>query len=259
MRDRSESQRALALVPVEVCGESINAASDGQVVWVSVRRVCEALGLQPEEQAARLRGKPWAITEMIRVAVESGNEHDLLCVSHRSLPMWLATLTPSPCSSPDMGRKFARFQVEAADVLADHFFGPIDARARNFAYRLGKIERIVGRTLEPVPQRPAIGPAAANDYVRAPLNRVVWLKARALNIDLAKVRRSLFKSTEDMLRLILKFPRARGHGWGSFPAARVAELQVAVGLLVHEAEHELRLVAPERRQLDLFDDAAASA
>src|SRR5262249_27729552 len=108
---------------VTVCGEELDACHDGEHIWVSVRRVCEVLDISSNMQVEKLKKKPWAVTMFNISTGPDGKNYETFCISHRSLPMWLATIEPSRSSSSTLQGKLVRFQNEAAEVLADHFLG----------------------------------------------------------------------------------------------------------------------------------------
>lgn len=103
-------------------GDALDVARDGDRVLVSIRRVCEALGVDTKGQLAKLHGKRWAVVEMVSMTGPDGKTYDTACLSLDSLPMWLATIEPTRVAL-HVRPKLDRFQVEAHDALADHFLG----------------------------------------------------------------------------------------------------------------------------------------
>jgi hypothetical protein len=89
-------------------------------VWVSVRRVCEVLGLNPDGQRTKLGAKQWARTEIIYVRDSAGRQQAAFALHLDCLPMWLATIDRV---RPEMADKLRLFQLRARDVLAEHFLG----------------------------------------------------------------------------------------------------------------------------------------
>jgi hypothetical protein len=65
---------------------------DGEQVWVVVKRVCEALGLDETGQRRKLADKAWAVAELKSATALDGKAYETLCLSLDSLPMWLATI-----------------------------------------------------------------------------------------------------------------------------------------------------------------------
>lgn len=114
---------APALVHVPFHGDTLDAtrAPDGRV-WVSVRRVCEALGIQPHGQAEKLKTKPWAVTQMICATGPDGKRYESFCLDLDSLPMWLATIDTRRVKGAAR-EKLVVYQREAARVLRDYFLG----------------------------------------------------------------------------------------------------------------------------------------
>lgn len=117
-----ETPVTAALVRFNFHGDPLDVIRDGDMLWVSVRRVCEGLGIQPHGQAERLKGKPWAVTHLVCATGPDGKNYENFCISHRSLPMWLATIEVSRVK-PAARKKLAFYQKECAEVLARMFFG----------------------------------------------------------------------------------------------------------------------------------------
>lgn len=95
---------------------------EGTDLWVSLRRVTEALGLMLSGQLAKLREKVWAKLKSIRAAGADGKSYEQVFIHLDSLPMWLATIEVSRCAA-EARPTIERFQLECAQVLRDHFFG----------------------------------------------------------------------------------------------------------------------------------------
>lgn len=110
------------LVTVDFHGDVLEAVrgDDGRV-WVSIRKVCEGLGLSPDAQRVKLEGKSWATTAMIAVVAQDGKRREVAAVDLDALPMWLATIEPARVAE-HVRPKLERYQVECARVLKDHFF-----------------------------------------------------------------------------------------------------------------------------------------
>lgn len=95
---------------------------EGADLWVSVRRVADAIGLQAHGQVAKLREKVWAKLKTIRAAGSDGKQYEQVFIHLDSLPMWLATIETSRVAA-EARPTIERFQLECAQVLRDHFFG----------------------------------------------------------------------------------------------------------------------------------------
>jgi hypothetical protein len=92
---------------------------DGSV-WVSVRRVCEVLGISYPRQHQKLTERPWATVALKATVGADGREREMFAVHLDCLHLWLATIERV---RPEAQEKLARFQCEARDVLAAHFIG----------------------------------------------------------------------------------------------------------------------------------------
>lgn len=100
----------------------LEVVREGGDLWVSLRRVTEALGLMLNGQLAKLREKVWAKLKTIRAAGADGKQYEQVFIHLDSLPMWLATIETSRVAA-EARPTIERFQVECAKVIRDHFFG----------------------------------------------------------------------------------------------------------------------------------------
>lgn len=113
------------LVPVQVPfhGDTLEAVQDENgKVWVSLKRGCENLGLSIQGQLSKLKGKPWAVVKENFTTGPDGKTYSMAMIDLDCLPMWLATIDPRKVKE-QIREKLARYQREAAKVLADHFYG----------------------------------------------------------------------------------------------------------------------------------------
>src|SRR5215212_1534094 len=104
---------------IDFDGDSLPSAivqDDG--VLVPVRKICEALGLDPKYQLQRLREHDVLVLGLreIRIPIE-GRLRVVAAIQHRYIPFWLATVTPHQVSDA-MRPKLVRYQRELVDVLA---------------------------------------------------------------------------------------------------------------------------------------------
>ena len=105
-------------------GYLLAALVDGAIV-VPLRPVCDALGVSPQGQLTKLRGKPWVCIKMILSQMPGDDQvRQVVAVDLRSLPLWLATLEPSRVK-PEAREALLAYQREAAEVLFRHFLTPV--------------------------------------------------------------------------------------------------------------------------------------
>jgi len=94
----------------------------GDDVFVSLRAVCDALGVDVENQRKKLTGKEWAVTVMITATATDGKRYEMTGIHIDTLPLWLTTISPSKVAE-GVRPKLVAYQKQAAGVLADHFLG----------------------------------------------------------------------------------------------------------------------------------------
>lgn len=122
---------------LEVCG---TCPADAEV---SIRRVCEALGVSVQGQMKRLASKPWATINQKLMVAEDGKDRVQAMISLEALPIWLGTIEPRKVKE-QVREKLIRYQKECARVLAAHFLG-IGKPASGVFVPADVLERIVGR------------------------------------------------------------------------------------------------------------------
>jgi hypothetical protein len=117
--------RSNSIVKVEFRGGELEAVKKDGKVWVSVRRVCEALGIDVESQRKKLKDEaraPWAVTVMMTATGPDGKNYQTFMIDLDSFPMWLGTIDASRVRE-EIRPMLITYQKEAAIVLRDHFFG----------------------------------------------------------------------------------------------------------------------------------------
>lgn len=120
------------ILPFTFRGDALDVVRlpDGDV-GLSLRRLCEALGVDPDAQMNRLsraaeNGARWATTFVMEVVAADGKIRPMLCLPRRSVPMWAATLDASRVA-PEVREKLVGYQDDAADVLAATFLPSVVA------------------------------------------------------------------------------------------------------------------------------------
>ena len=113
-----------AFVSVPFHGDTILAIQqpDGVVV-VSIKKVCESLGIDYSTQLAKLKQCEWAVMGMIPITDTNGRHRETSVIDLDSLPLWVVTIQPSKVA-PGVREKLKAYQTEAAKVLAQYFLGP---------------------------------------------------------------------------------------------------------------------------------------
>lgn len=85
-----------SLVSVPFHGDTIEAVkSDDGAVMVSVKRVCESLGISVDAQRIKLQSNEWATTAMVAVVDPNGRLRNHFMIDLESLPLWLGGISAS--------------------------------------------------------------------------------------------------------------------------------------------------------------------
>lgn len=112
------------IVKVMFRNDELEAIPEGAKVHLPIRRFCEVLGIDPDTQGRRLKADGVISTVIMTVQMPGSDQaREVLCIELRDLPLWLAKIHPSKVKA-SVRTKLIAFQREAAEVLAEHFFGP---------------------------------------------------------------------------------------------------------------------------------------
>ncbi len=114
------------IVKVTFDGDTLEGIRRNESVWVVVKRVCEALGVDDEDQRKKLQASGWATPTVITAVAADGKNRAVTCLELDQLPMWLATIQVSRVR-PELREKLIRYQRECGRVLRDHFLGKPEA------------------------------------------------------------------------------------------------------------------------------------
>lgn len=111
------------LVSIDFYGDTILARRTGpgpRDVGVVFRKLCENLGCDLGTQLAIVRKAAWANCWDSPTVAADGKTRSMTMISLKAVPMWLAGISADRVA-PHVREKLVRYQLEAADVLADHF------------------------------------------------------------------------------------------------------------------------------------------
>lgn len=107
------------LVCIPFHGTNITVTTDQQV---ALRPTCDALGLDADSQAKRLKREPWACTAVMTVQMPDDTQRrDHLFMDRKTFTMWLATISVSRVKNEQARELLTAFQCEAADTLDRYF------------------------------------------------------------------------------------------------------------------------------------------
>lgn len=108
------------LVRIDFYGDTLEACQRDGKVWVSLNRLCEAMGVDIEGQRKKIKKAEWATSDIIAGVAEDGKRRDVTVIDLDTLPGWLFSLNAGKVRE-EVRAKLVRYQREAARVLADHF------------------------------------------------------------------------------------------------------------------------------------------
>ncbi len=120
LRPRSEE--------IEFEGDHLVAVRlEGEGLAIPVRAICQALGLDVDNQSARLRDHDVLAQGLRVVRIRSGDRlRSLVAILHKYIPFWLATISPNQVNA-DSRPKLVRYQIELVDLLAALYSGAAQA------------------------------------------------------------------------------------------------------------------------------------
>jgi hypothetical protein len=240
-----------AIVKFDFHGDMLDVVRDEAGVWVSVKRVCEPLSVDPDTQAKKLREKAWATTALKTVVAEDGKTREMFCVALDSLPMWLATIEPSRVAER-VRPKLGLFQRECARVLRDHFFGVSKAavldEARIVALCVRTVMAVMGEAQRPTFAAEACIGRSGATAINARLRAAASLMAPPGD---KKAYLSVLATLTMDLRSSLGFA-GTGRGWANFPMARWSEMRAKL-----EELSRLSARVGSGRQLSLIGGGAS--
>jgi hypothetical protein len=147
---------------------------------------------------------------MIVATGPDGKKYDALCLDIKCLGMWLATINPRKVGNASLRPKLVRWQIDAAQVLDDLFFGRQQQPQQGLIHIAKGIEDIQ-RCLAMHPAH--AGRIADSDYLRRQLNCSINAAAEAMGVSPKKARgllRREFKVTDPLYIPICEEHKARG-------------------------------------------------
>lgn len=121
------------LVRVPFHGGALVAAMYDGRPHVSVRHVCDALGLDVRSQLRKLSSRSWAVVVKVTMTAADGKNYETAVVDSRTLAMWLATINANQVAD-EVRPILDTYQSEAADALDAYFTrGGVAVRANDLS------------------------------------------------------------------------------------------------------------------------------
>jgi hypothetical protein len=105
--------------------------------WVSVRHVCEALGIDHKNQRAKLQSSPEYQWGDITSVDRQGRNYPMFCISAEHAHLWVAGISAAKIR-PDIRDSFIAYKHECANTLYNHF----QSKGEDF---LGIAQQLMGK------------------------------------------------------------------------------------------------------------------
>ena len=109
------------IIKFDFYGDELDCVKDDNTLWVSVRRICEALQIDFSGQLIKLKAKSWATIETISTVDASGRKRPQSFVDMDTVPLCLANIEEGRVAD-SVKPKLIRYQKEATTALRDYFF-----------------------------------------------------------------------------------------------------------------------------------------
>ena len=122
-----------ALVQIPFHNTSLSALSDEGKPLVSLRHMCESIGLDFSRQRKKIMDRSWATVAFKATVAEDGKNRQMVMIDRRTMTMWLATIEPSRVN-PEARPLLEQFQNEAADALDAYFHEGVALNPRAIKY-----------------------------------------------------------------------------------------------------------------------------
>lgn len=181
-----------AIVPASVepftttFGDLLDVANHDHNLYVSIKRVCEHLGISFPAQNVKLGKASWAGVAMIAIPGPDGKTQPTRCLRVNALPTWLTHIQVSRVK-PELRSKLTWYQEQARDVLAKAFLPTFEEAAHEVCDDLGEIKEVLKATSEGLKVVVAVVPLVhAHEAKIAALEaEVAYLKAAVKDTLLA--------------------------------------------------------------------------
>lgn len=244
-----------AMVKFVFRGDELDVVQRDGLVWVSVKRVCEVLGIDYATQLRKLKTKPWATVGLTPMVGEDGKRRNLQTVDLDTFPMWLSNIETANVNA-SLRPKLEAYQRECAAVLRKHFVPDASIALREASTAVRELQ---GKNIQLETRLVAleaslggvIGDKLARQCILDPLQEAArYLCAAASDMSKGKYRSAL-KDLETQVRMHVQFPAAGGQKWANLPIGRLGDAQCKVAELKHRAQKAAGPVL-QMAQTDIF-------
>lgn len=88
--------------------------------WVSVRHVCEALGISNQMQQQKLKRSPEFSCNVIITTGPDGKSYNMFCIAAEHAHLWIAGISSAKIR-PEVREQFIAYKHECANIIYNHF------------------------------------------------------------------------------------------------------------------------------------------
>lgn len=117
------------IITIEFHGHNIETFKSEGSEWVSIRSICEGMGLDVQAQHRKLQKRQDKFNYSLKAMVaQDGKTREVQCIPVKKVPGWLFTLDADRVK-PEAKQSVELFQAECFDVLYDYWHGGESAPA----------------------------------------------------------------------------------------------------------------------------------
>lgn len=124
---------------IPIFGDELDVAIHDHTLYVSVKRVCEHLGLNYTSQYTKLKVASWATVPMIGMVDPNGRLRDTVMIRVNDIPMWMTTIQVARVKL-EVRPKLRWYHEQARDVLAKAFLPTFEEAAHEVCDDLGELK-----------------------------------------------------------------------------------------------------------------------
>jgi len=109
----------MKLIKVTFYGEQLDVVTDNDTQFVSVKTICNFIGIDDKTQITKIKSNPAYEAKLIE-AQTAGGIQKIFCIPLKKLNGWLFTINPNKVKS-EIKEKLIKYQNECFEVLHNHF------------------------------------------------------------------------------------------------------------------------------------------
>lgn len=116
-------------------------------LWVSVRSICDGVGIEWARQCQKLSEDPKFICIHMYTVAGDGRQREMVCLPLNQLNGWLFSINPNKVRE-DIRPKLLQYQQECMDVLYKHFMPQGEVDMSIFISRFDMIDKKIEQRMD---------------------------------------------------------------------------------------------------------------